>query len=88
MIKDHYGEFNEVARRNTVVHTNHGRPTLVTVSIDRAREIPDLKADLAEFETNQRKGALTAFIGAGEQFSRFKSTDEIVASVRNLRDAW
>ena len=87
-IKEHYGEFNEVARRNTVIHTNHGRPTLVTVSIDRAREMQDLKADLAEVDMNQRKGALTSLIGAGEQYSRFRSDNEIVASIRNLRDAW
>jgi hypothetical protein len=34
-IKDHYGEFSETARRETVVHTSHGRPTLVTISVEQ-----------------------------------------------------
>lgn len=49
-IKDHYGVFVETARRELVVHTNHGRPTLVTMSIDRARSIPELKNELDQLE--------------------------------------
>lgn len=47
-IKDHYGAFAETARREVVIHTSHGRPTLVTMSIDRARSIPQLQAELSE----------------------------------------
>lgn len=45
-IKDRYGLFVEAARREPVIHTNHGRATLVTISIDRARSIPQLRAEL------------------------------------------
>lgn len=45
-IKDRYGAFAEAARREPVVHTSHGRRTLVTISIDRALAIPELRGIL------------------------------------------
>jgi hypothetical protein len=48
-IKDHYGAFTEAVRREPVVHTSHGRPTLVSISIDLARSIPELQTELGEF---------------------------------------
>ncbi|MGB8816970.1 MAG: hypothetical protein WCC66_03520 [Rhizobiaceae bacterium] len=46
-IKDRYGHFSDTARRETVVHTSHGRPTLVTISVDRARSIPELNREIS-----------------------------------------
>ena len=64
-IKDRYGDFAETARRETVVHTSHGRPTLVTISIDRAKEIPELRYDLSPQETNSRQDRLSRLLSLG-----------------------
>lgn len=68
-IKDRYGVFAETARREAVVHTNHGRPTLVTISIDRARAIPQLRPDLEGIALNEdrmgRVARLLALAGTG-----------------------
>ena len=64
-IKDHYGVFVETARRELVVHTNHGRPTLVTMSIDRARTILQLQGDLAPERDKDKADRLARFLALG-----------------------
>jgi hypothetical protein len=64
-IKDRYGAFAELARRELVVHTSHGRPTLVTMSIDRARSIPQLQNDLAPQTGEDKKARLARLIAMG-----------------------
>ena len=70
-IKDRYGLFVEAARREPVIHTNHGRPTLVTISIDRARSIPQLRAELeglgVDDDRKARAARLLTLAGAGVQ---------------------
>jgi hypothetical protein len=64
-IKDRYGAFAEAARRELIVHTSHGRPTLVTISIDRARSIPQLQNDLAPQTSEDKKERLARLIALG-----------------------
>ena len=64
-IKDRYGAFAETARRESVVHTAHGRPTLVTISIDRARAIPELRAELGAPTEADRKARLARLLEVG-----------------------
>jgi hypothetical protein len=67
-IKDRYGAFVEAARREPVVHTSHGRPTLVTISIDRARSLPGLRDELAAtpgVDRQERLARLLEMGGAG-----------------------
>jgi hypothetical protein len=64
-IKDHYGAFAEVARREPVVHTSHGRPTLVTISIDRALNIPELHKDILAESDETQSQSLSRFLAMG-----------------------
>ena len=67
-IKDHFGDFTEAARRETIVHTSHGRPTLVTISVDRARTIPELSRELSGAAATDKAALLErlqSFSGAG-----------------------
>jgi len=64
-IKDRYGAFAEAARRETIIHTSHGRPTLVTISIDRARTIPELKGELGGNTGADRKEQLARLLAMG-----------------------
>ncbi len=64
-IKDRYGAFSETARRESVVHTSHGRPTLVTISIDRARSIPELRDELPGSAAPDRASRLARLLGMG-----------------------
>ena len=64
-IKDRYGAFAEAARREPVVHTNHGRPTLVTISIDRARSLPGLREELGAPEDADRHVRLARLLALG-----------------------
>lgn len=87
-IKDHYGEFSESARRETVVHTSHGRPTLVTISIDRARKIPELRRDLDTPEAkdrNDRLSRLLALGGIGVALAGEVSAEELAERSRIFR---
>jgi hypothetical protein len=87
-IKDHYGEFVEAARREPVIHTNHGRQTLVTISIERAREIPELRDALGkdDLETRQSKlSRLLALAGAGARLVGPISAEELAARSRSFR---
>jgi len=70
-IKDRYGAFAEAARREPVVHTSHGRPTLVTISIDRARSLPGFFAfgsdggdELYVFDLRKDDGAPVCSVSA------------------------
>lgn len=87
-IKDRYGEFVEAARREPILHTSHGRPVLVTLSIDRAREIPQLREMLEPSGQPAVGNKLWSYLGKGEAQSRFKSTDEADAAIRKMRDEW
>jgi hypothetical protein len=87
-IKDRYGLFTETARRELVVHTSHGRPTLVTLSIDRAREIPEINAELAPAQQGKRVNVLLEALGKGEHLSAYATTDEADAAIRRERDEW
>ncbi len=87
-IKDHYGSFAETARRELVVHTSHGRPTLVTMSIDRARSIPELKGDLSVVEGSDRRHKferLVALAGIGVKLVGEQSPAEIAKRSREFR---
>jgi hypothetical protein len=53
-IKDHYGRFVETARREPVVHTSHGRPILVTISIDLALSIPELRVEIEKLKGSSK----------------------------------
>jgi hypothetical protein len=64
-IKDRYGAFVEAARREPVVHTSHGRPTLVTISIDRARSLPGLREELASPADGERQERLARLLAMG-----------------------
>jgi hypothetical protein len=61
-IKDHYGAFTEAVRREPVVHTSHGRPTLVSISIDLARSIPQLQGDLPAQKSEDKKIRMAKFL--------------------------
>ncbi len=87
-IKDHYGAFTEAARREPVVHTSHGRPTLVTISIDRARSIPQLRDDLGPMTSSDRKARvqrLLALGGTGVRTDNPQTAEEIAARSREFR---
>jgi hypothetical protein len=88
-IRDHYGAFVEAARREPVVHTNHGRPTLVTISIDRARTIPQLRADLENAsERDDRKdrfARLLALGGSGVKAAGAPSATSLAHRSRDFR---
>ena len=87
-IKDRYGDFVETARREPVIHTSHGRPTLVTLSIEAARQIPELRVKLEAAEHGRSRNSLLNYLGKGRRWSRFKSDEEIAAFLRSERDAW
>ena len=87
-IKDRYGAFAEAARRETVVHTSHGRPTLVTISIDRARALPGLKEELAgivEADRKEQLARLLAMAGVGERIVGKQSVGRLRARSRFSR---
>lgn len=87
-IKDRYGVFTETARREPVVHTNHGRPTLVTISIDRARSIPQLRDDLEVVAATDKKDRilrLLALGGSGVRSQNPQSAEELATRSREFR---
>lgn len=86
-IKDRYGLFSETARRETVVHTSHGRPVLVTISIERARAIPELRAEIGP-TVDSRKNTLLQALGKGEHLSAYKDRRAVDAALRRARDEW
>lgn len=87
-IKDHYGAFTEAARREPVVHTSHGRPTLVTISIDRARGIPQLRDDIGATDIsdkNDRVARLLAMGGIGVKLVGVQSAESLARRSREFR---
>lgn len=87
-IKDRYGAFVETARRELVVHTSHGRPTLVTMSIDRARSIPQLQSDLPLESSLDRKTKferLIALAGVGVKLVGAQSDVELAKRSKDFR---
>ena len=88
-IKDRYGVFAEAARREPVVHTNHGRPTLVTISIDRARSIPQLRTDLEGVaqsdDRKDRVARLLALGGAGVKIVGEQSAESLARRSHEFR---
>jgi hypothetical protein len=89
-IKDRYGAFAETARREAVVHTSHGRPTLVTISIDRARAIPQLRSELGAAtcadDRQERLKRLLAKGGIGVRLIGESSVAEMNKRSRSFRD--
>jgi len=86
--KDHYGEFAEAARRGPVVHTSHGRQTLVTISIERAREIPELRdaiGGIDQADRQMRLARLLALGGAGAKLPGAASPEELDALSQYFR---
>lgn len=87
-IKDRYGEFTETARREPVVHTTHGRPTLVTISIDRARDIPELSREIAapaSVDKQERLARFLSFAGIGVKLVGQQSAEELKARSDKFR---
>jgi hypothetical protein len=87
-IKDRYGAFAEAARRETVVHTSHGRPSLVTISIDRARTLPGLREELgAPTDTDRitRLDRLLRLGGSGARLVGNQSTEDLVSRSQAFR---
>lgn len=87
-IKDQYGAFVEAARRELVVHTSHGRPTLVTMSIDRARSIPQLQGDLPtepNIDRKQKFERLIAMAGIGVKLVGEQSRESLEKRSREFR---
>ena len=87
-IKDHYGAFADAARRGPVVHTSHGRPTLVTISIDKALEIPELRDAISgtgPSDRQDRMSRLLALGGAGAQLIGPISSEALTARSRHFR---
>lgn len=87
-IKDRYGAFAETARRELVVHTSHGRPTLVTMSIDRARSIPQLQGDLPaepSIDRKQKFARLMAMAGIGVKLVGEQSRESLEKRSREFR---
>lgn len=87
-IKDHYGRFTETARRELVVHTSHGRPTLVTLSMERAKAIPELEAELSGEEPRKKTNALLDALGKGAHLSAYRDEEDVVETLRRMRDEW
>jgi len=87
-IKDRYGAFAETARREPVVHTSHGRPTLVTISIDRARQLPGLREELggaAQTDRIERLARLLALGGVGVELVGEQTPDQLAERSRAFR---
>ena len=87
-IKDHYGVFADAARREPVVHTSHGRQTLVTISIDKALEIPELRDAISGSDAANRQGRLSRLLalgGAGAGLVGTTSAEELAARSRHFR---
>jgi hypothetical protein len=87
-IKDHYGVFAEAARREPVVHTSHGRPTLVTISIERARKLPGLREELRFVTDADRDARLKRLIdlgGSGERLLGAQSAKDLAARSHAFR---
>lgn len=88
-IKDRYGVFCETARREMVVHTSHGRATLVTISIDRARSIPHLRPELEGAglgeDRKERFDRLLALGGAGVAAAGEQSAENLYRRSQEFR---
>jgi hypothetical protein len=88
-IKDRYGAFVEAARREPVIHTSHGRPMLVTISIDSARRIPQLRDALEEValavDRKERLARLLALGGAGEKIVGVQSVQSLARRSHDFR---
>jgi hypothetical protein len=87
-IKDRYGEFAETARREPVVHTSHGRPTLVTISIDRAKDIPELSREIAapvNADKQEQLARIRRFAGIGVKLVGEQSIEELDKRSREFR---
>lgn len=88
-IKDRYGLFVEAARREPVVHTNHGRPTLVTISIDRALSIPQLRSEIENLaladDRKERAARLLALAGAGVKLVGEQSAQSLAQRSEQFR---
>ena len=95
-IKDHYGAFVDTARKQGVVHTSHGRKTLVTLSFEAFEELayavsdkkPEYKIALETLKRKENSQSIVDFAGAGTQHSTFQSTHEVDAFIRKLRKEW
>jgi hypothetical protein len=87
-IKDRYGVFAETARREPVVHTSHGRPTLVTISIDRARSLPGLREEIdgpAVADRQERLARLLEMGGVGVGLVGEQTRAQLAARGRAFR---
>jgi hypothetical protein len=87
-IKDRYGEFTETARREPVVHTTHGRPTLVTISIDRAKGIPELSREISTSQSlgkQEKLARIRQFAGIGVKLVGQQTVEELDKRSREFR---
>jgi len=87
-IKDRYGVFVEAARREPVVHTSHGRATLVTISIDRARSLPGLREELAapaDVDRQERLARLLDMGGVGVGLVGEQTPEQLATRSRAFR---
>ena len=96
MIKDRYGEFVEIARKQGVVHTSHGRTTLVSLSFERFEELakavseikPEYSMELEALKHKKKAKTILDFAGVGAPHSEFQSKEEVDSFIRNLRNEW
>jgi hypothetical protein len=95
-IKHHYGSFVEIASKQGVVHTSHGRKTLVTISFEQFKilanavsaEKPEYKKVLQGQYVQNSGASLLDFAGSGVVHSTFKSAYEVDDFITNLRNEW
>jgi hypothetical protein len=88
-IKNHFGTFVETARRERVEHTYHGRRILVTMPVAEADALDALQrsAALDRPEDQPRKpNKILELAGKWQHLGRFDSDQDVVDSIRKLRD--
>jgi prevent-host-death family protein len=88
-IKNHFGDFIETARREPVVMTQHGRKVFMAMPIEEAEKLRALKDQTAEPKPPAKpakRNLLFELAGKGRHLSAYKSDEDIVNSIRAMRD--
>ena len=88
-IKNHYGQFVETARRERVEHTHHGRRILVTMPVEEADALDEIRNAAKRQSTAiqpRKPNKLIELAGKWRHLGRFESGQDVVDSIRKLRD--